>query len=186
MDYEKNERAYAFHSFFVGYFIFMRYNRRMEKFKYDMDMGAIMDFVEDRFMLVIKDETWSEEELEMLKKQVDLHFCYTQDIAIFVLEGGDIDSSDFYFNIQDCDWKEELLKKEVLDLEVYLLNKKNEICWKKAKTFSKEESAKILDCLNRQARVEFMQDEYDVNVLGIQSAYEPYELNKYAVVSTKL
>ncbi len=170
---------------FSHFFFALSYNECMETFKYDIDMGAIMDFVEDRFMLVIKDEIWNQEELNLLK-QMDLHFCYTQDIAIFVLEGGDIDSSDFYFNIQDCDWKDELLKKEVLDLEVYLVNKKNEICWKKAKTFSKDESSKILDCLNRQARVEFMQGEYDVNVLGIQSAYQPYELNKYAILSTKL
>lgn len=145
-----------------------------------------MDYVEDRFMLVIKDETWTAEELNMLKQAMDLHFCYTQDLAIFVLEGGDIDSSDFYFNIQDCDWKEQLLESSSLDLEVYLLNANNEICWKRAKTFSKEESSKILDCLSSQARVEFMDGEYDVNVAGIQDAYQPYELIKYAVVSTKL
>ena len=33
----------------------------MKKFPYDVDMGAIMDFVEDHFMLVIKDESWAEE-----------------------------------------------------------------------------------------------------------------------------
>ena len=137
------------------------YNVALEKFKYDMEMGAVMDFVEDRFMLVIKDESWSQEELDLLKNPMDLHFCYTQDIAIFVLEGGDIDSSDFYFNIQDCDWKDACLNSELVNIDVYLLNGK------------------------KQAQVQFMQDEYDVNVLGIQSAYQPYELNKYAVVSTK-
>ena len=101
----------------------------MEKFKYDMEMGAVMDFVEDRFMLVIKDESWSQEELDLLKNPMDLHFCYTQDIAIFVLEGGDIDSSDFYFNIQDCDWKDACLNSELVNIDVYLLNGKNEICW---------------------------------------------------------
>lgn len=157
----------------------------MEKFKYDMEMGAVMDFVEDRFMLVIKDESWSQEELDLLKNPMDLHFCYTQDIAIFVLEGGDIDSSDFYFNIQNCDWKDACLNSELVNIDVYLLNGKNEICWKKSKTLSKEDSQQILDCLSKQTQVQFMQDEYDVNVLGIQSAYQPYELNKYAVVSTK-
>ena len=72
-----------------------------------------------------------------------------------------------------------------MNIDVYLLNGKNEICWKKSKTLSKEDSQQILDCLSKQAQVQFMQDEYDVNVLGIQSAYQPYELNKYAVVSTK-
>lgn len=157
----------------------------MKKFPYDVDMGAIMDFVEDHFMLVIKDESWAEDELAMLKKPLDLHFCYTQDIAIFVLEGGDIDSSDFYFNIQECDWKEELLKQETLDIELFLLEKKNYICWSKRKTLSPEQSEKILACLRKQEQVQFMPDEYDINVMGIQSAYQPYELNKFAVESIK-
>ena len=73
---------------------------KKEKFAYDIDFGAIMDYVENRFMLVIKDEDWTQEEIDMLNSGIDLHFCYTNDIAIFVLEGGDIDSSDFYFNVQ--------------------------------------------------------------------------------------
>ena len=77
-----------------------------EKFPYDLDLGAVMDFVEDHFMLVIKDEVWTEEELNLLKQPLSLNFCYTNDIAIFVVEGGDIDSSDFYFNVQDCDFAE--------------------------------------------------------------------------------
>ncbi len=68
---------------------------KKEKFAYDIDFGAIMDYVENRFMLVIKDEDWTQEEIDMLNSGIDLHFCYTNDIAVFVLEGGDIDSSDF-------------------------------------------------------------------------------------------
>ena len=59
---------------------------KKEKFEYDIDLGAIMDYVENRFMLVIKDEDWTQEEIEMLNSGIDLHFCYTNDIAIFVLE----------------------------------------------------------------------------------------------------
>lgn len=158
----------------------------MEKFTYDIDIGTIMDFVEDRFMLVIKDEKWTAEELALLRNPLHLHFCYTQDIAIFVLEGGPVDSGDFYFNIQDCDWKNELLNASLIDVEVLLVNEKNEICWKKRKTLSAEQSNRILACIKKQAHVQFAPDEYDVNVQGIQSAYEPYELNTFAVVSAAL
>lgn len=160
--------------------------KKEQIFPYDVDLGAIMDFVEDRFMLVLKDETWTEEEIKMLENQALIHFCYTQDIAIFVLEGGDIDSSDFYFNIQDCDWKEQLLSCDCLNVDLYLLDEQNRICCKRSKTLSKEESDKILDCLKKQAQVQFMPGEYDVNVQGIQSAYEPYELNKFAVLVFKI
>ena len=157
--------------------------KTVEKFPYDVDFGAIMDYVDDRFMLVIKDESWSDEEIALLQKGAKLHFCYTMDIAIFIFEGGDIDSSDFYFNVQDCDAKDSLLNQEILDVELLLVNAANEVCFKKRKTMTKEQSEKILDRLHHQNTVTFMPDEFDVNVQGLQDAYEPFELEKYAVVS---
>lgn len=144
-----------------------------------------MDYVEDHFMLVLKDEFWTEEELKMLETPLVLNFCYTQDIAIFVLEGGDIDSSDFYFNVQDCDWKNHLLQSTLLDVEVILVDKKNDVCWKRRKTLNKEQSEIILNCLRKQKDVQFMPGEFDVNISGIQSAYEPFELNKFSQVEIK-
>lgn len=157
-----------------------------KKFAYDVEIGTIMDYVEDHFMLVIKDETWSDEEIELIKKGATLNFCYTQDLAIFVLEGGDIDSSDFYFNIQDCDLKDEILEKELLDVELILVDGKNNVWYSKRKTLSLEQSNIILDCLKKQAQVGFMPGEYEVNIAGIQSAYEPFELEKFSKVSIKL
>lgn len=157
---------------------------KREKFEYDIDFGAIMDYVENRFLLVIKDEEWTDYELSLLT-DMDLNFCYTQDIAIFVLEGGSIDSSDFYFNVQDCDWKDSLLKSELVDIEVNLVDKKNDICWKKKKTLNKAQSRIILDMLDHQAKVEFMPNEYDVNVEGLQSSYEPFELLKFSKLAIK-
>ena len=157
-----------------------------KKFAYDVEIGTIMDYVEDHFMLVIKDETWSDEEIELIKKGATLNFCYTQDLAIFVLEGGDIDSSDFYFNIQDCDLKDEILEKELLDVELILVDGKNNVWYSKRKTLSLEQSKIILDCLKKQAQVGFMPREYEVNIAGIQSAYEPFELEKFSKVSIKL
>ena len=157
-----------------------------KKFAYDVEIGTIMDYVEDHFMLVIKDETWSDEEIELIKKGATLNFCYTQDLAIFVLEGGDIDSSDFYFNIQDCDLKDEILEKELLDVELILVDGKNNVWYSKRKTLSLERSKIILDCLKKQAQVGFMPGEYEVNIAGIQSAYEPFELEKFSKVSIKL
>ena len=59
---------------------------KKEKFAYDIDFGAIMDYVENRFMLVIKDEDWTQEEIDMLNSGIDLHFCYTNDIAVFITQ----------------------------------------------------------------------------------------------------
>lgn len=160
--------------------------KKREKFAYDIEIGAVMDYVEDRFMLVIKDDEWTEEEIRLLKSGVTVNFCYTQDLAIFVVEGGDIDSSDFYFNIQECDWKDDILRKELLDIELILVDKNNDICWKKRKTLSLENSQILHDCLEKQSEVQFMPGEYDVNVEGMQSAYEPFELLKFSKFAIQL
>lgn len=86
-----------------------------------------------------------------------MNFCYTQDLAIFVLEGGDIDSSDFYFNIQDCDLKDEILEKELLDVELILVDGKNNVWYSKRKTLSLEQSKIILDCLKNRHRLDLCQ-----------------------------
>ena len=159
---------------------------KKEIFPYQIEPGAIMDYVEDRFLLVIKDEDWNQDQLQLCKQPIDCHLCTTADIFIIVVEGGAIDSSDFYFNIQDCDWKDRLLAQSEVVLELVLLNDKNEICLKKTKTLSKTDSQTILQLLNKQANIQFQQNEYEVNVQGIQSAYEPYELSRFSVVSIKL
>ena len=158
---------------------------KKEIFPYEVEMGTIMDYVDGRFMLVIKDEYWTDEELRLLNSPLELNFCYTQNTAIFVVEGGDIDSSDFYFNIQDCDWKEQLLNSSFIDIELYLINTKNEVCFKRRKTLNSKDSSIILNCLKLQNEVQFMPDEYEVNVMGIQSSYDPYELNRYSKLTIK-
>ena len=75
---------------------------------------------------------------------------------------------------------------DCLDVDIILVNKTNEICFKKSKTLTKEQSQIIKDCLNQQNKVSFMPSEYDVNVQGIQDAYEPYELIRYEKCEIKL
>lgn len=159
--------------------------KQKEKFPYDIEEGAVMDFVEDRFMLVLKDEQWTDEEIGLLK-QLRVGFCYTNGLAIFVLEGGDIDSSDFYFNIQECDWKEQFFAADEISVEVILVDKNNEICWKRSKKFSREDSRLIQEVLKQQEQIEFMPGEYDVNITGMQSAYEPFELLKFEKCSMEM
>ncbi|MCF0245854.1 MAG: hypothetical protein HUJ55_03420 [Ileibacterium sp.] len=152
---------------------------KKEKFPYDLPLGTAVDFADGKFMLVVKDDEWNDEQLS-LAKAFNVHFCYTADLGIFVLEGGPIDSSDFYFNIQDCDEKDVLLNAENLTVEVYLVDEENNICLKKSLTLNKEMSHAIQEMLRQQSQVSFMPDEFDVNVQGIQSAYEPFELNKFS------
>ena len=158
---------------------------KKEVFPYSVPEGAVMDFVEDRFLLVIKDEDWNEDQIRLCQSTIACHICYTADLFIVVVEGGAIDSSDFYFDVHQCDWKEQLFKQECLQLDLLLLNKENEVCLRKSKTLNKEETSKVIEALQRQDAISFMPEEYDVNVEGIQSAYEPFELTKFSLVQCK-
>lgn len=160
--------------------------QKLKRFAYDLDMGSVADFADGRFMLVIKDEVWTEEELILLKRGIRAAFCYVYDIAVFVIEGGDIDSSDFYFNIQDCDEAQSLLEQKELKIQLILLNKNNEICFEKEKVLDEPQTSIILECLTKQKDVQFMPGEYEVNLDGLQEAYEPYELLKYEKCNWKM
>ena len=45
---------------------------------------------------------------------------------------------------------------------------------------NEQQSQNILTYLKKQNEVQFMPNEYDVNIQGLQSSYEPFELLKYA------
>lgn len=157
-----------------------------EVFPFEVDEGSVTDFVNGRFVLVVKDAFWSEEEIALFRQPMNLLFCYTNDLAIFILEGGPIDSSDFYFNIQESDEKDALLNAEQISADVLLLDGANRILGRKSHDFTREESTVIRDLLKKQSETEFMPGEYEVNVEGLQSAYEPYDLEKFSKVSVKL
>lgn len=157
-----------------------------EKFPYDVEMGTVMDFVDGKFMLIIKDEDWYDHEIKEIKDDFSIQFGYSNGIAFFIGEGGDVDNCDFYFNIQECDEKVNLLNKELLEVEVYFLDKENGIALKLDKTLSKDETKEIQKWLKQQAEIEFMPGEYDVNVEGMMSAYEPFELEKFEKCKWKM
>ncbi len=155
------------------------------KFEAEIDsLGTVMDYVEDRFIFVIKDQFWNDVELEMAAHMpMEIDFAYRYDIAIFLLSVGDIDTSDFYFNIQENDWAKQLLAvDDCLQCTLVLLDEKNTICFKRDATLSKEDSARIIDCLKKQYEVPFHEGEFDVNMEGLMSALEPFEMQEYALV----
>lgn len=157
-----------------------------EKFSYDLPMGTAVDYVEDRFLLVVKDDDWNEDQIQLMKKPFSLHLCFTNGIIAFILEGGALDSADFYFNIQESDEKEKALQKDLFDVEIVFVNEKNEVCFRKRHTLNKAQSEVLHQTLLQQNDWEFMPNEYDINLDGIFSAYEPYDLIRFARFEAKV
>lgn len=149
-------------------------------------LGTIMDYVEDRFLFIVKDEFWSEEEKAMLMQEpMEVALYYRYDVAVFLVSGGDIDTSDFYFNVQECEWKEQLLSSTTLQASLILLDQDNIVCCRRDVTFPKADSQQIIQLLREQNEVHYHEGEFDVNAQGLMSALQPFEMQEKATVSMK-
>lgn len=149
-------------------------------------LGTIMDYVEDRFLFIVKDEFWSEEEKAMLMQEpMEVALYYRYDVAVFLVSGGDIDTSDFYFNVQECEWKEQLLSSTTLQASLILLDQDNIVCCRRDVTFPKADSQQIIQLLREQNEVRYHEGEFDVNAQGLMSALQPFEMQEKAAVSMK-
>ena len=61
------------------------------KFPYDIPEGAVMDYVDGRFVVAVKDDCWNEEELALLKQEpFVVTMCWYNGILPFILEGGPV------------------------------------------------------------------------------------------------
>lgn len=149
-------------------------------------LGTIMDYVEDRFLFIVKDEFWSEEEKAMLMQEpMEVALYYRYDVAVFLVSGGDIDTSDFYFNVQECEWKEQLLSSTTLQASLILLDQDNIVCCRRDVTFPKADSQQIIQLLREQNEVRYHEGEFDVNAQGLMSALQPFEMQEKATVSMR-
>ena len=149
-------------------------------------LETIMDYVEDRFLFIVKDEFWSEEEKAMLMQEpMEVALYYRYDVAVFLVSGGDIDTSDFYFNVQECEWKEQLLSSTTLQASLILLDQDNIVCCRRDVTFPKADSQQIIQLLREQNEVRYHEGEFDVNAQGLMSALQPFEMQEKATVSMK-
>ena len=149
-------------------------------------LGTIMDYVEDRFLFIVKDEFWSEEEKAMLMQEpMEVALYYRYDVAVFLVSGGDIDTSDFYFNVQECEWKEQLLSSTTLQASLILLDQDNIVCCRRDVTFPKADSQQIIQLLREQNEVRYHEGEFVVNAQGLMSALQPFEMQEKATVSMK-
>ena len=99
--------------------------------------GTVMDFVDDEFVFVIKDEVWTDEECQAMKHNpLTLDFVYKYDIAVFLLTLEDaVDTSDFIFNVHDNEYPEHLYRSfengDGYGMTLYLINSMNTVCAKR-------------------------------------------------------
>lgn len=156
-----------------------------EKFSIMIEQeGTIMDYVDDEFIFIIKDEFYSDYEIKAIKKKkMLLEYVYLYDISIFLLTIDDaIDTSDFYFNIHENDYSS-LFNQEQIKASFYLLDKDNVVKAKKSFELNSEVSKQIKEKLKIQLNNPYNEEEFNCNLDGIINTWEPFELSEKAIVS---
>lgn len=158
-----------------------------EKFPWPIEEGAAVDFTDGTFLFVLKDDTWNEAQLESMKAEpLSLLFGTPMDLGMFLLEGGALDTCDFYFDPAACDALPELLQAKEAAVDVVLVDGNDSICFSRKRRIPDALFAQLQQRLGAIARSEKAPDEFEVNAMGLMSAYEPAELAKFADWEMKL
>lgn len=146
--------------------------------------GMVVDFVDNQFVLVIKDQSWSAFEIQALyKHRLTLAFVYERVCAIFLLTIHDaIDTSDAAFDIHNCDQANVLLEmQDPYDMEIYFVDQTHTICASRRISFSKAMSDIIKEKLLAQHQMPYDDEGFDRALAKIQGTSEPFELEPMAL-----
>lgn len=135
-----------------------------------------MDYLDHRFVLVMKDPEWNDEQIRLFSQPLDLSIGSSNGVVFFVLESLPIDSADFYFLPEESDSSEEFEADRKAgknaEFDLYILNGNNEIVKKKSTTLNQKDSEVLWQMFDEQRKGKAYQDEVDL----LMEFFEPYEL----------
>lgn len=151
---------------------------------YELDNGIVIDYVQGSFVMLVKDDVWTDYEIDAFHHhKLNLYFLYQRVCAIFLLENVDsIDTSDASFDIHNCDCAQEILAQEQYSVEAYLINKENIVCAGRSLNFDKAASKTIHDALKKQMDTPYDDAGFDRALEKIQGTYEPFEMEELALI----
>lgn len=154
-----------------------------QKLPFELTDGICIDFIDHRFVIIVKDDVWTDYEKEALHQQpLHIYFLYERICALFLLENVDaIDTSDISFDIHHCEETEALFQEECYQLEIYLLDQNNIVCAGRSVTFNRSNSQQIKEALKQQLETPYDDAGFDRALAKIQGTYEPFELETFAI-----
>lgn len=158
--------------------------QKNEMIEATLEEGIIVDYFQNRFVLVIKDQLWSDYEIKALyQNPLHIYFGYERICAFFLFENVDaVDTSDASFDIHACAEADELLQQHQYDMEIYFIDKENRVCAERKITFDKKDSSIIKAALQKQMEAVYDDNGFDRALYKIQNTYEPFEMEALALV----
>lgn len=151
--------------------------------------GIWIDFKENTFLFVIKDEIWTTEELNRLKtSDVTVSFIQKGIIDAFILEIFDcLEASDlpFYAKDGDQDFIEAIKAKNLFAFEIVFVSGNDEVVAVRHEVFGKEESGVLHERLQKRLFEETEGSMFEAAYEKLVLRYEPFELLEFAVFTKK-
>ena len=151
--------------------------------------GIWIDFKDNTFLFVVKDDIWTTEELNRLKtSDVTISFIQKGIIDAFILEIFDcLEASDlpFYVKDGDQDFIEAIKSKNLFAFEIVFVSGNDEVVAVRHEVFGKEESAVLHERLQKRLFEETEGSMFETAYEKLVSRYEPFELLEFAVFTKK-
>ena len=151
--------------------------------------GIWVDFKEDTFLFVVKDDVWTSEELGRLKtSDVTVSFIQKGIIDVFVLEIFDcLEASDlpFYAKDGDTEFIEAIKSKHPFGFEIVFVNVNDEVVAVRHEVFTKEESTLLHEKLQKRLVEETDGLMFEAAYEKLISRFEPFELIEFALFTKK-
>lgn len=151
--------------------------------------GIWIDFKDNTFLFVVKDDIWTTEELNRLKtSDVTVSFIQKGIIDAFILEIFDcLEASDlpFYAKDGDQDFIEAIKSKNLFAFEIVFVSGNDEVVAIRHEVFGKEESTVLHERLQKRLFEETEGSMFEAAYEKLVSRYEPFELLEFAVFTKK-
>ena len=151
--------------------------------------GIWIDFKENTFLFVVKDDIWTREELSRLKtSDVTVSFIQKGIVDAFVLEIFDcLEASDlpFYAKDGDTDFIESINSINLFAFEILFVSGNDEVMAVRHEGFSKDESTALHEKLQKRLVEETDGSMFEAAYEKLISRFEPFELLEFAVFTKK-
>ena len=139
---------------------------------FHIEEGVMIDFVEDQWLILIKDAVWQDEEIKAFRRKPGrLAFLPLDTVVFFTVNIDDVlETSDLPFVIQESESADAILDQTAMPVTLALISSQDEVL--------------ALRQLKRILEVGYEAEVSNRQIDKTQARYQPYELEEKALFIT--
>ncbi len=161
-----------------------------QKIEIEMDEGMMIDFVDDEWVLIVKDATWTDYEKKALRRnKLTLSFVEKGIVDLFLIQVDDaLETSDCPFNVHADDYSscfKTFKKGEGYIFHIAYLDLENKVVANRKVRLNTEMSNCISEHLKKQSEITIDDEGFERALAKLQSQFEPFECEEIALSSNQ-